>query len=213
MVYLIDFATRFVNLKGRFRPNFLRTQKNSLKKPGHHEMSQIQQINFMEIEQLYQEFGHKAYSLAFRILKNPEAAEKIVQDVFLDYWHSPFQHHLVREEFMSWLLLMVRIKCLNTLPRRVAIKTPTIINTVNPASANLDAGVGVAYSQSGMRKFKIALDALPNEQKKLIELAFFTGLDNRQIAEVSKMPVSTVKSTIRQVLLQLKGTLMRRHFG
>jgi RNA polymerase sigma-70 factor (ECF subfamily) len=52
------------------------------------------------------------------------------------------------------------------------------------------------------------LNTLPNEQKRLIELAFFNGLDNRQIAEVSTMPVSTVKSTIRQVLLQLKGVLM-----
>ena len=168
-------------------------------------MSRIQQINFSELEQLYGEYGPAAYSLAFKILRDPVTAEIVVQDVFLEYWRVPYQLRPEKEEFLYWLMVRVRQKSLDHRQPYSPQSTLTVNIAGNPARPNPGLKAGPGYLKPGTTELKVSLEALPGDQKRIIELAFFTGLNNRQISEALGLPIMRVKYAIRQGLTLLKG--------
>jgi RNA polymerase sigma-70 factor, ECF subfamily len=156
---------------------------------------------------LYDRHGRIAYGLAYRILGDAGAAEEAVQDAYLRVWRRAATFDGARGNVRSWLLTIVH-HCAIDLVRRRAGAPPVV--------AGLDAmadrrSVPDAWSEVSGRmeneRVRTAVETLPGEQRRAIELAFFDGLTHREIAERDDLPLGTVKGRLRLGLKQLSRLL------
>jgi RNA polymerase sigma factor (sigma-70 family) len=159
---------------------------------------------------LYDRYGSIAYSVALRVLGDPGLAEDMVQESFLKIWNNAANFDPSRGSLRSWLLTSVRNRAIDQLRGRAAHERQEV-------------DLGGAESQSGrgpgtdpwhevsltMERDAVteALRRLPVEQKQAVELAYYGGYTAREIAEISKVPVSTIKGRMRLALEKLHSYL------
>ena len=169
--------------------------------------------NFTSLEELYKLYGRPAFGLARRILDDSARAEDAVQEVFLRYFTQPGIFTAKSGPFLNWLLREVHCECLNRLKTNFALP----LNSPVAPYLNLDPGVFLdepAVSRADISPESLqqaqarqALAALPQEQRNLVELAFFKGLSHRKIAEITGQPLLTVRKALTRGLFQLKEQL------
>ena len=156
---------------------------------------------------LYDRHGRMGYGLAYRILGDAGAAEEAVQDAYLRLWRRAATFDASRGNARSWLLTIVRHSAIDLLRRRAG--APLV-------GAGLDKradrrSVPDAWSEvSGCmesERVRTAVETLPGEQRRAIEMAFFDGLTHREIAERDGLPLGTVKGRLRLGLKRLSGLL------
>ncbi len=172
-------------------------------------IERVQSGDFAAVEELYGRYSRQAFGLALRILNSNEAAEDAVQDAFLRFWKQPRNFDANRGRFSTWLLSVVHNLCIDQL-RRKRNKAVSIDQQEAQEHLNYLADNQVAIEEEvwqGMQRTVIrkALDRLPVEQRKVIEMAFFNGLTHQEIATATGQPLGTIKSRIRQGLMKLKG--------
>jgi RNA polymerase sigma-70 factor (ECF subfamily) len=150
------------------------------------------------------------YGLAYRILGDAGAAEEAVQDAYLRIWHRAATFDASRGGARSWLLTIVHHCAIDLLRRRTAAP---------PVVAGLDEmtdrrSVPDAWSEVSGRieseRVRTAVETLPGEQRRAIEMAYFDGLTHREIAErdaLPLLPLGTVKGRLRLGLKRLAGLL------
>jgi RNA polymerase sigma-70 factor (ECF subfamily) len=159
---------------------------------------------------LYDRYGGLAYSVAFRVLGDSGLAEDTVQECFVKLWSSAAAFDPKRGSPRTWLLTMVRNRAIDKLRGRSSRSAREIdIDTVEPAPAEPGASdpwneVAFAAEQRAVRD---ALARLPVEQRQAVELAYFGGYSQREIAEMTKVPLSTVKGRMRLALEKLHSYL------
>jgi RNA polymerase sigma-70 factor (ECF subfamily) len=159
---------------------------------------------------LYDRYGGLAYSVAFRVLGDSGLAEDTVQECFLKLWNSAAAFDPRRGSPRTWLLTMVRNRAIDKLRGRRSRSAREIdIDTAEPAQAEPGASdpwneVAFAAEQRAVRD---ALVRLPVEQRQAVELAYFGGYSHREIAEMTKVPLSTVKGRMRLALEKLHSYL------
>ena len=172
-------------------------------------VNRVQSGDFTAVEELYGRYSRQAFGLALKILNSTEAAEDAVQDAFLRFWKQPKSFDASRGKFSTWLLSVVHNLCIDQL-RRKRNKAVSIDQQEAQERLNYMADERVAIEEEvwlGMQRNVIrkAMDNLPLDQRKVIELAFFNGLTHQEIAQQTGQPLGTVKSRIRQGLMKLKG--------
>jgi RNA polymerase sigma-70 factor, ECF subfamily len=172
-------------------------------------ISRVQSGDFSAVEELYGRYSRQAFGLALKILNNPEAAEDAVQDAFLRFWKQPKSFDPDRGRFGTWLLSVVHNLCIDHL-RRKRNKAISIDQQEAQERLSYLADDQVAIEEEvwlGMQRtaIKKAMGSLPLEQRRVIELAFFSGLTHQEIAQETGQPLGTIKSRIRQGLMKLKG--------
>jgi RNA polymerase sigma-70 factor, ECF subfamily len=159
------------------------------------------------LDELYERYKTMAYSIALRITNDGSLAEDVVQDAFLGAWRNAARYLEGRGSVKTWLLAIVHHRAIDAVRRRrpttdlpdrddappPELRLPDVWAAV---SANLDA---VAV--------RAALAALTDVQREAIELAYFGGLTQVEIAEQTGAPLGTVKSRIRLGLLAMRGVL------
>ncbi len=161
---------------------------------------------------LYDRHGRAVYSLALRILGDESDAEEVTQDVFAQAWRRAAQYDESRGTVVAWLLVMARTRAIDRLRARKVRPEGRVHDDDGltlqqlPAIAP-DAASEMLAAERGQR-VRHALEALPFLQRMAIELAYFEGLSQREIAERLEQPLGTVKTRMRLGLLKLRDALM-----
>lgn len=169
------------------------------------------------LEQLYGRYARVAYGLAVKILSNAEQAEDVVQEAFWRVWNRAATFQAGNGQFAPWLFGIVRNLCIDEIRRRQS--RPTALQQDSDEQALL----AVPDSQPDMdtltweaerrRLITSALAELPPDQRQVIELAYFGGLSQREIADKLNNPLGTVKTRVRLALGKLKGVLQHQGIG
>jgi RNA polymerase sigma-70 factor (ECF subfamily) len=169
------------------------------------------------LEQLYDRYGRIAYGLALKILANAEAAEDVVQEGFWRVWSRAATFQSSNGLFAPWLFGIIRNLCIDELRRRqsrpLALASDpdeqALLAVPDPQS---DAHA-LTWEAERRRLISGALAELPPDQRQVIELAYFGGLSQREIADKLNHPLGTVKTRVRLALAKLKGVLHHQGIG
>jgi len=158
------------------------------------------------LEELYDRYKTMAYSIAFRITNDATLAEDVVQDAFLGAWRNAARYVEGKGSVKTWLLSIVHHRAIDAVRRRRPTTDLPEADLPAPPQLQLpDVWAEVAASLDA-DTVKGALATLSDVQREAIELAYFGGLTQQEIAERTETPLGTVKSRMRLGLLA-----MRRH--
>ena len=160
------------------------------------------------VAELYDRHSRAIYSLALRMLTDSAEAEDVVQDVFTQAWRQASRYDASRAPVIGWLLVMARARALDRLRARKSRISVTAFDvaTTDPADPGL-ALDQLAISNEEAARVREALAALPDGQRETIELAYYKGLSQSDIAERLSQPLGTVKTRMRAGLLKLRDVL------
>ncbi len=160
-------------------------------------------------EVFYDRHGGVAYSLAYRIVGEPVAAEDVTQEAFISIWRSGARFDHARGSVRSWTLSIVRNRAIDALRSRAG-KAPKLtfdddaILEQRPAAELTEEE---AMRREAATKVRGALGELPGEQSKVIELAYFGGFSHSEIAQMVGVPLGTVKGRMRLGLEKIRREL------
>ncbi len=159
-------------------------------------------------EVIYDRHADAAFSLALRICHQRALAEDVVQEAFLSLWRSQARYDRGRGSVRTWLLGIVHNRAIDALRRR-SVRERGMVDEVgleeriaSPERTDLEFA-----RQEEARQVRDALEQLPGEQSRVIELAYFGGLTHVQIASMLDMPVGTIKGRMRLGLSKMRITL------
>jgi RNA polymerase sigma-70 factor, ECF subfamily len=153
---------------------------------------------------LYDRYAHMLLSVLTRILRDTQAAEEILQDIFYQLWRNAAQFDASRGSLPGWLLVIARNRAISRLRRR----NPAEGEEWKESAATSTFHLETALSQQQMLgRVKAALENLPKEQRAAIELAYFEGLTHSEIAQRTGDPLGTVKTRLRSAIETLKRNL------
>jgi RNA polymerase sigma-70 factor (ECF subfamily) len=158
-------------------------------------------------EVYYDRHGGAAYSLAHRIVGDPQAAEDVTQEAFLSIWRSRARYDPMRGSVRAWTLGIVRNRAIDAL-RREGGRAPKLDLDDEAALERKEAPERTeaeALRRETARQVRGALGALPTEQSQVIELAYFGGFTHSEIARMLEMPLGTVKGRMRLGLEKIRA--------
>jgi RNA polymerase sigma-70 factor (ECF subfamily) len=160
--------------------------------------------------ELYDEHSRLLFGLILRILKDREEAEEVLQEVFVQAWTRASTYNLQLGSPVGWLVGIARNRAIDRVrANSVRIRTADAVPEPPPVETpELSAAVG-----EKRRDVQRALDALPVDQRELIELAYFLGFTHSELAARFSLPLGTVKTRIRTGMLSLRGQLEARLMG
>jgi len=148
---------------------------------------------------LFDRYSKIVYSVALRVLRDPAAAEDVLQEVFMQIWRSPDGFVATRGSLGGWLAVVSRNRSIDALRR----KRPA--ESVEEIALASDYNLADEAERNMMiEKARSIIHQLPMEQRKTLEMAFFDGLTHTEIAEMTGDPLGTVKSRIRSALSALR---------
>jgi RNA polymerase sigma-70 factor (ECF subfamily) len=165
-------------------------------------------------EAIYERHGAAAYSLAYRMVGTRAAAEDVTQEAFLNLWRSGAHYDRSRGSVRTWILGIVHHRAIDAL-RRASVHSRRR-SADDPAPARLAAPDRVEEDVARRDEAAIvrqALDHLPADQVKVIELAYFGGFTHVEIAEMLDSPVGTVKGRMRLGLKKMREALAHGAVG
>jgi RNA polymerase sigma-70 factor (ECF subfamily) len=160
---------------------------------------------------LYERYSSAVLGVALSVVRDREAAEDVVHDVFLGFWRSPQSYEPGRGSFPAWLLRVARNRCIDVLRKRRDVNFGSAQQNVEGEAvdpthwiADPDAGPEIkAVAETVASEVRAALMALPEDHRLLLELAYFGGLTQREIAVRVNKPLGTVKTQMRTSLMRL----------
>ncbi len=181
---------------------------------------QLSRQDVRAFEALYDRYGNLVYSVCLRVLGDVQAAEDVVQEVFLRVWRKPGRYDSSRGRFPTWLLSVARNRAIDEHRSRgrrqrfEAGSTPLESDGLHSGEADDPALSAVlADERVAVRR---ALAELPPEQRSAIELAYYRGYTQQEIAEAQGEPLGTIKTRVRLGMQKMRAALadMRpRHEG
>lgn len=154
---------------------------------------------------LYDNYAAALYSIILQIVNDAELANDVLQEVFVNIWRRIEQYDAGKGRLFTWMMNIARNASIDTLRSRSyqnSRKNQSIQENVDTMQVTDVIQPGV--DTIGLRK---VLEKLKEEQRVLIELAYFKGYTHEEIAELEKIPLGTVKTRIRNALIQLRGLL------
>lgn len=159
-------------------------------------------------EVVFDRHGGPAFSLAYRMCGRRPMAEDIVQEAFLSMWRTGARYERARGSVRSWVLGVVHNRAVDAF-RSGAIKSGRDVSDEGiaeriAAPERTDAQV---TRRDEAREVRVALDGLPAEQRRVIELAYFSGFTHTEIAEMLQLPTGTVKGRMRLGLAKMRIAL------
>jgi RNA polymerase sigma-70 factor (ECF subfamily) len=157
---------------------------------------------------IFDRHADAAYSLAYRVCGRSAMAEDAVQEAFLSVWRARHRYDPSRGSVRAWVVSVVRNRALDAL-RFERAKAGRDVRDEDAARRV----AGAEWTESEVqrrdegRRIRKALDALPPDQRQVIELAYFAGLSHSEIARRLSLPAGTVKGRMRLGLTRMRGFL------
>jgi RNA polymerase sigma-70 factor, ECF subfamily len=171
-------------------------------------MEHVREGDAEAFEIIFDRHADVAFSLAYRMCGRRATAEDIVQESFLSLWRSGARYERSRGSVRSWVLGVVHNRAID-LFRRDSVRTSKDVaddDAVQRLPAP-DSTEQEAQRHDEASQVRVALADLPDDQRKVIELAYFGGFSHSQIAEMLRLPAGTVKGRMRLGLTKLRVSL------
>lgn len=163
------------------------------------------------LSQLYDRYARLVFGLALRILDNRGLAEDLVQETFWRVWRRSTTFQPGRGQVSAWITGIAHNLAIDELRRQRARPSPVYEDDDRPVLRELEDTrsdvAGAALDGEMRRLLGTALERIPAEQREVIELAYFAGLSQSEIAERLQNPVGTVKTRARLALQKLREIL------
>lgn len=158
----------------------------------------------MAFSYLYDNYSGSLYTIIAQIVNDVELANDVLQEVFINIWKKIETYDATKGRLFTWMLNIARNASIDTLRSRSyqnsqknqPISTTTEWSNSRSAQVNID-NIG----------FRRVVERLKKEHRTLIDLAYFKGYTHEEIAEIENIPLGTVKTRIRNALLQLRDYL------
>ena len=160
------------------------------------------------LEELYDRYRTMAYSIAIRITNDATLAEDVVQDAFLGAWRNAARYIEGRGSVKTWLLSIVHHRAVDALRRRRPTSELPEREDVPPPALTLPDIWPEVAGRLDREAVRAALVTLSDVQREAIELAYFGGLTQQEIAVRTGTPLGTVKSRMRLGLLAMRRVLL-----
>ncbi len=160
---------------------------------------------------LYDRYSRLAFSLAVRIVGDRALAEEITADSFISVWRASSSYSAERGRFVSWLMSVVRHRAIDEL-RRLNVRpegSSVELNEALQSTAQPDGLDDIVDLRRRQEVVRSVLANLPPAQREALELAYFGGLTQQEIAEKTGTPLGTVKTRMRLGLVKLREELQR----
>lgn len=158
------------------------------------------------LSELYERYSRQAFALAYRMVTSREVAEEVTQDAFLSVWRQAGTYNAGVGRVRPWLLSIVHHRAIDRLRRTRDRMTAASLDEAWMTASGADV-FGEVYAGLQRDQIRTALAQLPSEQRLAIDLAYFNGNTFVEIAEMTGVPVGTVKSRVRLGLGKLKKLL------
>jgi len=159
------------------------------------------------LSELYERYRTVTYSLALRITKDSAAAEDVIQDAFLGVWRNASRYAAARGSVRTWILAIVHHRAIDAVRRRRPMsELPEPEAPAPPTLVVPDVWPEVA-GRLDRDTVTSALASLPKLQREALELAYFGGLTQAEIATRTRAPLGTVKSRVRLGLLAMRKAI------
>jgi len=160
--------------------------------------------------QLYDRFSTLVFTLAMRMLKVRSDAEDLLQEVFVQIWRQAQSYSAERGSPEAWIVNIARSRAIDKI-RSIRRMQRSFVLTDDPARAESSENVESSVAESEVRmEMNSALANLPETQRKVLELAYFDGLTQTEIATRLAEPLGTVKTRMRSGVQSLRDMLGRR---
>lgn len=162
------------------------------------------------LAELYDRFSSNLLALAMRVLHDPADAEEVVQEVFLQAWNRADRYEPSRSSVSTWMVLITRSRAIDRLRnRQVVNRTVTAVQQKDPDDHASPQGVGNVLEHERRKRVRQELEGLPPEQQQVLELAFYRGMTQSEIAESTGIPLGTVKTRTLLAMRKLRKALDR----
>jgi RNA polymerase sigma-70 factor (ECF subfamily) len=153
---------------------------------------------------LYDRHSRAAYSLAYRMMNGRQAAEDLTQDAFLKVWRATTSYRVDRGSVRTWILSIVHNQGIDQLRSHASRRrTQDKVEASAPKSEPSEA-FAQSWRNSQRDQVREALNTLPQEQLKILELAYFSGYTHVELAKLLELPLGTVKGRMRLGLKKLR---------
>lgn len=178
-------------------------------------MDRLAGRDLIAFEALYDRYGDLVYSVSLRIVGDSYIAEDVTQDVFLRVWRRPDQFDLGRGKFVTWLLSVARNRSIDqrrSQSRRLrheALPATEEDEDVLPSDNARDDPALATVLAEERAAVRAALTTLPPEQRLAIQLAYFGGMTQQEIANMLGQPLGTVKTRMRLGMQKMRNALQR----
>ena len=143
------------------------------------------------LAELYDRFGRIAYGLAVKVLRDQALAEDAVQDAFLGAWRTAAAFDPTRGTVSTWLMTLVHRRAVDLVRREDRRRTDVLDDAPIAAGETTDEQAAVREER---RRVQAALAQLPADQREALELAYYGGLTQSELAERLGQPLGTIKS-------------------
>ena len=154
--------------------------------------------------ELYDRFGRPAYGLALRILRDEALAEDAVQEAFVSVWRTAARFVPERARAATWILTLVHRRAVDLVRREEHRRAEPLESAPEPAGASTEES---AWLRLEGERVRAALRKLPDQQRETIELAYFGGFTQSELADRLGQPLGTIKSRMFAGLTRLRELL------
>jgi RNA polymerase sigma-70 factor (ECF subfamily) len=160
------------------------------------------------LSELYDRHASTLMALAPRVLHNPADAEEVLQEVFIHVWSRAGHYDPSRSSVSTWLVLIARSRAIDRLrSRRVVDRTTQAAKQENVVEHTSPRGARNVLIQERRERMRRELASLPPEQRQVLELAFYSGMTQTEIASQTGIPLGTVKTRTLLAMKKLRKAL------
>jgi RNA polymerase sigma factor (sigma-70 family) len=156
------------------------------------------------LAELYDRYGRPAYGLALRVVRDESLAEDAVQEAFLTVWRTAARFVPEKGKASTWILTLVHRRAVDVVRREQRRRTDSLEQAPEPGGGAADEE---AWLRLQRERVQAALKQLPDQQREALELAYYGGFTQSELAERLGQPVGTIKSRMFTGLARLRELL------
>lgn len=157
------------------------------------------------LAELYDRFGRVAYGLALRVLRDEKLAEDAVQEAFVAVWRNADRFMPERAKASTWVLTLVHRRAVDLVRREDRRRAEPLPESAEPTPS--DSAEDDAWLRFERERVQAALRKLPDQQREALELAYYGGFTQTELAERLGQPIGTIKSRMFAGLTRLRELL------
>ena len=168
-------------------------------------VSSLQNKDVTAFNYLYDNYSATLFGIVYKMVEDKELAEDILQEVFVKIWNSFSSYNSSKGRLFTWILNITRNFVIDTLRSKSYKKQVKIRGYENSVDNFIENSSGIGQFDSlGIRRH---LTRLKDDQKQIIDLAYFSGFTQEEIAKQLSIPLGTVKTRMRTAIMELRKIL------